>query len=144
MNYIPLQSFFRFFLSSSIIPQSNPTKVSCEVFVLTTYALLLALPQIPANQTSYETVCGGCGAQGKCSRCIVKDSSHTPVCTDVFDHTDSQGGIATLETLILEAGYWRATNSSRQIMACFNKNACGGGLTRNPDNCSTGYEGPCE
>ena len=124
------------------IHQPNPGKVSCEVFVLTIYALLLALPQITHNhQSRYETVCDGCG---KCSGCIIKDIYYTPVCTDVFGHTDSQGGIATLETLVVEAGYWRATNTSRQIMACFNKNACGGGLTGNPMYCSPGYEGPCE
>ena len=134
-----------FFWLSPIIHQSNLTKVSWEVFVrMTYYALLLALPQIVADQSRYETVCDGFGAQENCPTCIVKDSNHIPVCTEVFDHTDSQGGKATLETLVLDAGYWRATNKSRQIMACFNKNACNGGLTGNPDNCSTGYEGPCE
>ena len=79
--YLVLYPFtIDFFLSSSIIHQSNLTKVSCEVFVLTIYhALLLALPQIAADQSRYETVCDGCGAQEECSRCIVMDSNHTPV-----------------------------------------------------------------
>ena len=89
-------------------------------------------------------MCDGCGAQEKCLRCIVKDSNHIPVCSEVIDHTDNQDGTATLETLVLEAGYWRTSKSSRQIMACFKKDACRGGLTGNPDYCSTGYEGPCE
>ena len=133
------------FLSDYVIHQSDPTKVSCEVFVrMTYYALLVPLPQIQDDQSRYETVCDGCGSQEECSGCIVKDNNQTHVCTEVLDHTDSQGGTATLETLVLDPGHWRATNSGRQIMACFNKDACGGGLTGKPDNCSTGYEGPCE
>ncbi|CAN0423513.1 unnamed protein product, partial [Ascophyllum nodosum] len=72
----------------------------------------------------------------------VEDQDHTPVCTEVFDHADRQSGTATLETLVLEPGYWRATNTSRQVLACFNDHACLGGLTSHPGYCSPGYEGP--
>ena len=45
---------------------------------------------------------------------------------------------------MLEAGYWRTTNTSRNVLACFNEKACLGGVTGNPGYCSDGYEGPCE
>lgn len=68
----------------------------------------------------------------------------TPVCEDLLDHASSLGGTAMLETLVLEAGYWRATNISMNILACYNRKACRGGVTGNPDYCATGYKGPCE
>ncbi|CAN0378106.1 unnamed protein product [Ascophyllum nodosum] len=100
------------------------------------------LNEVTSNQTWYETVCNGCGALSECSRCTTQDMNYVPACEEVFDHTDSQSGTATLETLVLEAGYWRATKTSRQVLACFNKDACDGGLTGDPNYCSAGYEGP--
>ena len=75
---------------------------------------------------------------------MVENDYKVPVCEDLFDHADSLDGTATLETLVLEAGYWRATTTSRDVLACFNEKACLGGVTGNPGYCSAGYEGPCE
>ena len=48
-----------------------------------------------------------------------------------------------METLLIERGYWRATNSSETVLACYNGDACLGGETGTSDFCSKGYEGPC-
>ena len=98
--------------------------------------------QTAVNGDRFEIVCDGCNIE--CEGCNIEDNHTAPVCTDLLDHTDSQGGIATLETLILDPGYWRATNRSRIILACFHKEACNGGLTEDPEYCLKGYEGPCE
>lgn len=48
-----------------------------------------------------------------------------------------------METLKLDPGYWRATDTSKVILSCYNEDACEGGATVT-DYCSAGYEGPCE
>ena len=68
-----------------------------------------------------------------------------PVCSKALEHSTSTGGPnATLMTLEIEPGYWRASSTSREISACDNKDACKGGLTGSPDYCRKGYKGPCE
>ena len=98
--------------------------------------------QTAVDGDRFEIVCDGCNIE--CEGCTIADIDTAPVCSDLLDHTDSQGGKAILETLILDPGYWRATNTSRTILACFHKEACKGGLTGDPEYCLTGYEGPCE
>ena len=61
-----------------------------------------------------------------------------------MDHANSSGGTATLETLSIQPGYWRATASSKDILACYNTDACLGGVSGTADYCLEGYEGPCE
>ena len=59
-------------------------------------------------------------------------------------HATSDGGPVTLERVSIDKGYWRATNSSREVLACFNADACLGGLTGAADYCLEGYQGPCK
>lgn len=59
-------------------------------------------------------------------------------------NTRSEGGPATLEMISIDKGYWRATNSSRDVLACYNADACLGGLTGTAEYCLEGYEGPCK
>lgn len=61
-----------------------------------------------------------------------------------MEHTQSAGGNATVEALEIEPGYWRATNTSKKILVCFNGDACLGGVTGASGYCGAGYEGPCE
>lgn len=49
-----------------------------------------------------------------------------------------------LRTLHVDQGFWRATPMSRNILECYNKEACLGGLTGSAEFCALGYEGPCE
>ena len=103
---------------------------------------LFNLPQTGVSDSRYEIVCDGCGE--KCEGCIVDNGGKAPVCEDLLSHANNLDGTATLETLVLEAGYWRTTKTSRNVLACFNEKACLGGVTGNPGYCSAGYEGPCE
>lgn len=61
-----------------------------------------------------------------------------------MDHSNSSGGTVTLETLLIEPGYWRANAFSRNILACYHADACLGGVSGTADFCLVGYEGPCK
>ena len=89
----------------------------------------------------YGSVCSGCPV---CDGCDVQDESLVPVCTSQMEHTRSEGGDTTIETLDVDYGYWRATPTSRDVLTCYNEDACLGGVTGGPDFCRKGYEGPCE
>lgn len=90
----------------------------------------------------YEAVCDGC--QTACDVCVFDEPLRAPICTEVLDHSTSSGGKVTLETLSIESGYWRATTSSDEILACYHDEACRGGVTGVSDYCLEGYEGPCK
>ena len=103
---------------------------------------LTLTPRVTYRQTDalYDTVCKGCDTL--CTECPIKDKE--PICLDELEHSNSTGGSTTLESLLIERGYWRATNTSTNILACYNSDACLGGLTGEQGYCSKGYEGPCE
>eukprot|EP00752_Nemacystus_decipiens_P007555 g6749.t1 len=88
----------------------------------------------------YEAVCDGCPIA--CDGCVFTEPLLAPICSDVIAHSTSSGGKTTLEELSIERGYWRATNSSETILACYNADACLGGETGASDYCLDGYEGP--
>lgn len=67
-----------------------------------------------------------------------------PMCRDAMEHSFSDGGTGTLEMLSIERGYWRATPSSEDVLACYNADACLGGVTGAAGYCLEGYEGPCK
>lgn len=89
----------------------------------------------------YEIACDGC--QTTCDGCSFEETPLVPMCTAVMEHAFSDGGTGTLETLSIERGYWRATPSSQDVLACYNADACLGGATGTADYCLEGYEGPC-
>ncbi|CAN0266353.1 unnamed protein product, partial [Laminaria digitata] len=81
-----------------------------------------------------------------CDNCPVESNNCTApylvqLCEPVLEHTTSIAADGTLETLNLEPGYWRSSNSSRDIRECYEAAACVGGTQ---DFCASGYEGPCE
>lgn len=88
----------------------------------------------------YLSVCSGCET---CGDCDVANNTVVPTCTDELENTRSTGDTIVLETLSINDGYWRATPSSRVILACHNADACLGGQTGAADYCAEGYEGPC-
>ncbi|CAN0179302.1 unnamed protein product, partial [Ectocarpus sp. 12 AP-2014] len=52
-------------------------------------------------------------------------------------------GGTTLETLELEPGYYRISNTSHTVRECFQESACKGGTDASHDGyCAAGYEGP--
>lgn len=91
----------------------------------------------------FETACDGCRISG-CMGCSFDDPLLVPACTDVMEHSNSSGGTVTLEELWIEPGYWRATKTSTDILACYNEDACLGGVTGSADYCLKGHEGPCK
>eukprot|EP00752_Nemacystus_decipiens_P009937 g8861.t1 len=100
-------------------------------------------PGLFLNFTSgdpYETVCDGC--QTTCNGCSFDEPPLVPACSEVLENAISPGGVVTLEMLEIEPGYWRATESSEDILACYNKDACLGGVTGATGYCLEGYEGP--
>eukprot|EP00903_Cladosiphon_okamuranus_P005767 g5717.t2 len=88
----------------------------------------------------YEAVCDGCAIA--CEGCVFAEPLLAPICKEVMTHSTSSGGKTTLEDLSLERGYWRATNSSEVVLACYNEDACLGGQTGASEYCLEGYEGP--
>ena len=75
----------------------------------------------------YETACSGCDTV--CDGCSFEGPPLVPICTEELDHTVSEGATVTLEELRIDPVYWRGTNSSKDILACFFADACLGGLT---------------
>lgn len=79
-----------------------------------------------------------------CQECIIEDETSVPICEPMFEHTHGGGGETTIEGVMVERGYWRATTKIIHVFPCFKDDACLGGLTDAPDYCDKGYEGPCK
>eukprot|EP00752_Nemacystus_decipiens_P012244 g10853.t1 len=97
---------------------------------------------------------GGCRFLSVCARCstdckgessgvIVADPAAVPVCDEVPTGARSaEDGGTTLETLELEAGYYRTSNTSHDVLECFQEVACKGGTDAADDGyCADGYAG---
>ena len=87
-----------------------------------------------------------CSGRNPCDTCTIEKKETIPTCSAVIEHSTTSNGRTTtlLMTLLIEAGYWRATNDSTHILACYNSDACNGGLSGDHSFCSEGYTGPCE
>ncbi|CAN0406384.1 unnamed protein product, partial [Ascophyllum nodosum] len=96
------------------------------------------------SDDAFQTVCDGCPET--CFECSFGRAQGSPTCTSLseagVEHATSLGGNTTVEGLDIHEGYWRATNTSREIFECFNKKSCAGGLTGASNYCLLGYEGP--
>ena len=77
----------------------------------------------------YDRSCGGCPPWEECYNCTVHDSNLDPTCSIALKDTTAIEPSNTLETLSGANGSWRATNTSRDILACLNNVACLGGQT---------------
>lgn len=89
----------------------------------------------------YEVACSGCEP---CDACSFEEPPLVPECKKALDHTSSPGGTVTLDQLRIDPGYWRATESTVNVLECFNADACLGGVTGTAGYCRKGSEGPCE
>lgn len=92
----------------------------------------------------YEAVCLDCPGWDECSNCTIERGNVTPTCKASLEHTTASEPGVRLETLNIDEGYWRATNTSEKILACYNADACIGGVTGADSFCAPGYTGPCE
>ena len=86
---------------------------------------------------SYAVACIGCTL---CTDCFLEEQ--VPTCMDILEHSESDGGDTTLENISIDAGFWRATSTSREVLSCHNEDACVGGVTGSQSYCEEGYEGP--
>lgn len=91
------------------------------------------------DEDVFSVLCEGCD---ECHACDVPEE--LPQCIAPLENTEITGANATLKTLRVRPGYWRATNTSVAILACYNAEACLGGRTGTPGYCQEGYNGPCE
>eukprot|EP00752_Nemacystus_decipiens_P008612 g7691.t1 len=90
----------------------------------------------------YKTVCFDCPERSECNNCTVRESDGQPTCSIALDNTVSEHAGASLETLNVSRGYWRSSNLSVLVLACYNPKACLGGQTGVDDPCNDGYRGP--
>ncbi|CAN0042723.1 unnamed protein product [Ectocarpus fasciculatus] len=93
-----------------------------------------------ASGDPFETVCAGCDIA--CDGCVFGEGLLGPVCSEVMAHSTSAGGNTTLQQVSIDRGYWRATSLSEEVLACFQADACLGGMTGTSGYCLEGYEGP--
>eukprot|EP00903_Cladosiphon_okamuranus_P017270 g15914.t1 len=91
-------------------------------------------------RSPFEAICDGCETQ--CDNCSFDEPLLEPTCEVELEHSNSSGGMTTIETLSVEPGYWRATTVSENVFECYNADACLGGLTGTTVYCLDGYEGP--
>lgn len=89
----------------------------------------------------FDAVCDGC--ETPCDGCRFEDPNLARICLEVMPHATSAGGVATVETISLDPGFWRATASSTEVLACYKADACLGGVTGTAGFCLEGYGGPC-
>ena len=89
--------------------------------------------------SAYDVACESCPAEG--NNCTLSSRNEVQLCEPVLEHTSSPNSNDTLASLSLHPGYWRSSNSSRDIRECYEPDACHEGLH---GSCSSGYEGPCE
>ena len=68
----------------------------------------------------------------------------SPFCSETMENSHSPGGLTTIELVMIDPGYWRATLSGQELLPCYNSDACLGGLTGEPDFCLESYEEPCK
>lgn len=99
-----------------------------------------------ASGTSLNITGAGPGAVadgGGSTRLFVVDV--VPTCEVVLKHTTAaeEPGL-TLKTVNIEAGYWRTTTESGDILACYNPDSCMAGLTGADSFGASGFKGPCE
>lgn len=89
-------------------------------------------------------MCLDCPDWDECLGCTIEKGGITPTCAAPLEHTSASEPGVTLQTLNVSRGYWRATNTSEKILACYNEDACSGGVTGADGFCASGYTGPCE
>ena len=89
-------------------------------------------------------MCSDCPDWDECYLCEITNDSIPSACETPLDHTTADEDGVVVETLSIERGFWRASNKSEDILACYNADACNGGQTGADGFCAPGYQGPCE
>ena len=96
-----------------------------------------------ATSTRYGVVCAECLGAENCSNCTIASDKIPDGCQAAPDGTVAVAG-GTVETLEVEPGRFRATNTTTNIFSCYRDTSCLGGFTGDENFCAEGYTGPCE
>lgn len=91
---------------------------------------------------TYKESCKSCGGWEDCTDCTIDVQRSAEECIATLAHTRSLETNGTLASLQLDPGYWRTSDTSSEILACYAASACRGGA--HDDYCDEGYKGPCE
>ena len=125
----------------SVAHRKTTSEDQFQILIPSSPTLLPNAPFLLQIGDRFASVCSGCDV---CDTCTMELPKQIPTCLEAIEHSSSPGGnLVTLETLSIEAGYWRATNHSTAVLPCYNTDACVGGMTGSPDYCNEGYTGPC-
>lgn len=120
--------------------QQHPTSNTLKFVRRSPFALF----QEGSSLARFEIACFGCPGWDEDQRNSIANGEYQPICSIVLEHTTADEPGATLETLSVSPGYWRATRRSDTVLACYNSDACLGGQTGEDSYCAAGYTGPCE
>ena len=128
-----------------LIRNKSLSYLSSQSFLETFHPPLTFLTQGQDDEL-WEVACDGC--LESCKNCDFGGTVLVPECISLsevgLEHASSDGGVATLKELVIDEGYWRATNTSMDILECYNNDACNGGVTGTAGFCRKGYHGACE
>lgn len=91
-----------------------------------------------------DEVCSRCstGGEGVINPNLVQIDGLT-VCAEAPPGTSVPSSGTTVETLVVDKGYYRTSNQSHVVLECYQKNACTGGIAIETI-CAAGYKGPCK
>lgn len=107
---------------------------------------MFLLPPCLQNDTCrFELACARCATscEETPESVYVATEATIPVCVDLPEGTVAQSRGTNLATLSLAEGYYRTSAESREVLECYQADACVGG-TAAQDNCASGYHGPCK
>lgn len=92
----------------------------------------------------FNVVCAHCSTGcGNTPTSVDIDNATEPVCTELPQGVQPSSSSVTLAEFNLMAGYYRVSNDSRNVLECYQADACEGGVDAT-NYCAAGYEGPCE
>lgn len=105
-------------------------------------AAIVQLNRLARSQASaYLTACNDCPDEKECEECAVTNADTVQKCETLLAHVSSPNSDGTLESLNLARGYWRSSSTSKDILECYEEDACVGGVD---GYCELGYGGPCK
>lgn len=136
---------FRRFVShgtTNIVVQTRRTHVPiCPI----TSANFFEPQETALTKTRFELACARCSAAGSGNPegVEVQHDNNIPICQDLPTGARAMLSGTTVEGMFLEAGYYRTSAESREILECHRSKACVGGDDAT-DYCAIGYKGPCK
>ncbi|CAM9198462.1 unnamed protein product [Ectocarpus sp. 12 AP-2014] len=106
------------------------------------YEDVVASEDEESGSCRFEEVCSGCApsCQEIPASVDMIDGGLVPACEMVMAGVDASGNGMNVSTLNLTRGYWRTSAESRNVLKCYQENACVGGVDTSR-YCEEGYQG---